>query len=341
MPNEKKPISKVHATLAILVILVVVVGIFEYLYLRASGNPIGFDDIQEVTMQKRAKEAAALTNGCPVADRLVFSASITEELNTSDIYIACLSTGALFNITNNQNANFVPQLSPDGKTVYYYAPRNDNPEFNDWEIWAADITGENQRRLSDNPRADTFPALSPDGTKLAFISNNSEGEWRLHVMNTDGTNEVSLPSFKAFNATFASNNSIVFTQQSDKEQQELFEYDLSSEEVTQLTDDGIQKSAPAVSSDGTYVLFDTKITGSFEVYRMDIDSGDITQLTQTAGDSGTASFSYDGNKVVFSSDRGGSAEIYSMTVNGTNQQPLITGLGLNNARNPSFAAPGN
>lgn len=65
----------------------------------------------------------------------------------------------------------------------------------DPEIWIADTTGENQRRLTSNDRYDTAPAWSPDGTTIAWASQISgKGYSDMWLMNSDGTNQRCLIS---------------------------------------------------------------------------------------------------------------------------------------------------
>lgn len=339
MPEEKQSHPLLTTAVLAVVVIILAIGVFEYFYMRSNGQErVGFDNIRETLLRERARDAAAFAGSCPVEERIVFSASETNDPNQSDIYIACLTTGALYNVTNDQNGNFTPQLSPNGTVVYYYAPRDSSTVVNDWEIWKSDVSGTNRERITDSPRGDTFPTLSPDGTRLAFISQHEDGVWRLHVMDTNGANEVTIPTNNAFNATFYTNDKIVFTQENEAGLQDLFGYNIATQGFSQITHNDVQESAPAVSRDGKYILFNTKETGNFEIYRLDTTNGAVARLTNTAGDSGTPVFSQDGNKIVFVSDRGGTSALYQMTVNGTNQQILIQGLNLQYIRNPSFAS---
>lgn len=341
MPEEHKSIPTVTIALVVLVGLLLIVGVFEYAYLRANDKLPSLGALKESVMKQREQEVSTLASGCPISERLVFSAATTDTLLENDIYIACLATGQLFNITNDRNANFTPQLSPDGETVYYYAPRDTNPDFNDWEIWRSDITGENRVRLSDNPLADTFPALSPDGSTLSFTSKN-DGVWELHLIDTDGSNERVVSSNGAFNSTFDNSSStVVFTQNDNQGLQDIFRYNTVSEKLTQLTQTDAQESAPEVSPDGKYITFDSDVNGNFEVYRMDANGENVTQLTQGTANSGTATFSHDGGKLIFVSNRNGTLELFSMGLGGSNQYPILTEFNLFNFRDPAFAARGN
>lgn len=89
-------------------------------------------------------------------------------------------------------------FSPDGRRIAFVSQR-DEPEGSD--IFVATLNGD---RLEDvrnlTPRAsgsaglDVTPAWSPDGTKIAFASNRDGTDFKLWVMNADGSNSRQLTS---------------------------------------------------------------------------------------------------------------------------------------------------
>ncbi len=56
------------------------------------------------------------------------------------------------------------------------------------EIYVRDIRESQSVRLTDDPALDYNPVFSPNGERIAFWSNRENGEMRLYVMNTDGSN---------------------------------------------------------------------------------------------------------------------------------------------------------
>jgi Tol biopolymer transport system component len=58
-----------------------------------------------------------------------------------------------------------PELSPDGKRIYFSSDRSGN-----WDLWSMSATGGELRQLTTAPGEEDYPVISPDRTTLAFKS---------------------------------------------------------------------------------------------------------------------------------------------------------------------------
>jgi TolB protein len=56
------------------------------------------------------------------------------------------------------------------------------------DVYTIYANGQGVRNLTNNPADDIAPVFSPDGKSIAFTSNREAGQWRIYVMNADGTN---------------------------------------------------------------------------------------------------------------------------------------------------------
>lgn len=83
--------------------------------------------------------------------------------------------------------------SPDGKRIAYsdggYGVKKNK------DIWEMDADGRNKKRLTEDAAHDYDPAYAPDGTKIIFASKRT-GNYELHVMNRDGSEEVRLTNYR-------------------------------------------------------------------------------------------------------------------------------------------------
>ena len=81
---------------------------------------------------------------------------------------------------------------------------------------------------------------------------------------------------------------------------DIFEIDLETTEVRNLTSDAFADYAPAMSPDGSYLVYMARISGNDKLFRLDLASGNKTQLTFGTHDEAAAQF-MDANTLVFPS----------------------------------------
>src|SRR5262245_49179084 len=74
--------------------------------------------------------------------------------------------------------------------IAFVSARDEN-----FEIYAMDADGNNERNLTNKRGNDWAPAWSPDGTQIAFISDR-DGSWDIFLMNADGSNQHNLTMSK-------------------------------------------------------------------------------------------------------------------------------------------------
>jgi dipeptidyl aminopeptidase/acylaminoacyl peptidase len=129
---------------------------------------------------------------------------------------------------------------------------------------------------------------------------------------------------------------------------EIYVMNLNDSSLARLTDDPASDDSPAISPDGTQVVFLTARHDlephfpnyKYEIYVMDIDGGNPRRLTYTEAAEDHPAWSPDGSKILFDADydEDGFFEIYFMNSDGTDVTRLTS-----NAANDQFAdwSPGN
>ena len=89
-----------------------------------------------------------------------------------------------------------PSISPDGKRIAWTSNRADTSQGLtegriNWDIWVADINGQNAQQLTTNVGVDTEPTWSPDGSKIYWVTGTDpffgHGDLDIWRMNPDGS----------------------------------------------------------------------------------------------------------------------------------------------------------
>jgi len=142
-------------------------------------------------------------------------------------------------------------------------------------------TGETAR-LTENS-ADVFPAWSPDGKKIAFASKR-DGNWKIYVMNGDGTQQARLtksPNIDNFPAWSPNGTKIAFERSRLGENGNIWVMSADGSARTQLTNSLHTDTRPAWSSDGTRIVFERyRGLNNPEIYIMSADGTRQINLTR-------------------------------------------------------------
>ena len=125
----------------------------------------------------------------PKNDRVVYSGPA----KGYRLLLTTLSDGKTIELTPNHPESFVPQFTPDGKTVIFVR--------RDGDLYRVDADGKNLKRLTEGNKYVEFrlspkdshgstdgPDISPDGKQIAFIA-LKDGTPNVFVVDIDGGNK--------------------------------------------------------------------------------------------------------------------------------------------------------
>jgi Tol biopolymer transport system component len=165
--------------------------------------------------------------------------------------------------------------------------------------------------------------------KIAFAS-NSDGNFEIYVMNSDGSGQTRLTSNNARDKHprwSPDGTKIAFSSDRDGNY-EIYVMNADGSGQTRLTNNNTEDARPSWSPDGSKIAFNSMRDGNNEVYIMNADGSGQTRLTNNNSGNHRPSWSPDGSKIIFESNRDGNAEIYVMKPDGSGQTRIIN----NNAK---------
>jgi Tol biopolymer transport system component len=197
-----------------------------------------------------------------------------------------------------------------------------------------DIDGNNQKRLIETEFPCFNPIFSPDGKRIAFTSSYLDIWEDIHIINFDGTNHVNLTSSQNISdkdpAFSPDGNMIVFRSYMDTGNNELYLYDLISNEIRRLTfsdqNNLSNYSQAKFTSSGTKIHFAgyysiTLNTLDWEIFTMNIDGSNLINLTNHYNTDANADLSKNDSIFVYTR-REGQFEIGKMYLDGSGKERL-------------------
>jgi len=105
-----------------------------------------------------------------------------------DIFVTDLATGKEANLTNSEQAQVLPNWSPDGKFIVFQGAAPGTPRT---EIYSLDLKTNQISNLTNHPDQDVEPTFSRSGNLIGFVSHR-DGNAEIYVMNVDGSEQTRL-----------------------------------------------------------------------------------------------------------------------------------------------------
>ena len=222
-------------------------------------------------------------------------------------------------------STFSPAIAPSGELIAALTTRYDDLDVvifsaKDGEVvrnLTPGFTTDYQSITIEFLKGKKDLAWSPDGDRVAFFARKGSNQrlFIFHAVTGKKLDEVSVEVAKLASPDFSPDGKRVAFSGNLRGVVDIFELDLESRALRNLTQDKFYDSNPAWSADGKQLLYNRRI-GAHEKLFM-VDTSDPTRKTQLTFDDNhdvQPAFSADGNYVYFSSDYGkdGIFNIYSL-----------------------------
>jgi TolB protein len=178
--------------------------------------------------------------------------------------------------------NQSPAWSGDGTKIAFSSSRT-----GDSEIWAADASGANLRRLTNFVGPDSSPTWNPrTNAQLAWVSGRT-GLPQIYTMDQDGANVQRLTDGGyAISPSWSPNGQFLTFSWNRKYGpgapggQDIYVIDIASKRWLQLTHEAGSNDFPSWAPDNRHIVFERAINGHSQIWTMLSDGTEQRQITQ-------------------------------------------------------------
>jgi TolB protein len=219
----------------------------------------------------------------PDSSRIAYS-SVTSASGWQ-LQMYSLELGRAVTFPHFGGTNVSPAWAPEGSRFAFSSSQSGDPE-----IYVADSSGRNLKRVTYSPGPDVSPSWNPKtGAQIAFVSGRS-GLPQVFTMEADGTNPQRMtdqgyavsPAWSP-NAQFLAFSWMRKYGPGAPGAQDIYIMDIVSRQWVQLTHDGGRNDFPSWSPDGRHIVFQSTRSGSEQLWTMLADGSNPKQLTTSGG----------------------------------------------------------
>jgi TolB protein len=214
----------------------------------------------------------------PDGSRIAFSALTKSEW---DILMYSLDLNRTVSFPRFGGMNLSPAWSGDGMKLAFSSSRTADPE-----IYVADASGANLKRITNSPGPDVSPVWNPKtNAQIAWVSGRT-GLPQIYTMEADGTNiqRMTDQGYAVSPAWSPNGQFLAFAWirkygPGEPGASDIYLMDIASKQWVQLTHDGGRNDFPSWSPDGRHIIFQSNRSGGLQIWTMLADGTKQTQLT--------------------------------------------------------------
>jgi TolB protein len=180
---------------------------------------------------------------------------------TPDIYLRSLTTGREERVTSGPGLALAGSWSPDNR----YLALNQTVDGNS-DIFVYDTKGKRFSRLTNDSGIDVSPSFSPDGKRLVFNSDR-DGSPHLYLVDVQGGAASRLTYEGRYNTApvwSSRDDMIAYVGRAEDRTLSIFTMHVSGSRRQRLSGGGGHDESPSWSPGGRFVMYTTKLGGSWQ-----------------------------------------------------------------------------
>lgn len=224
---------------------------------------------------------------------------------------------------------------------------------NEKEIFVMDWDGANLKQLTHHRTTSQSPAWSRDGAQMAYTSflyhkNRKTRNADLILYDFRTRKRFIMSSQQGINSgpSFHPKTDHVYMRISKKGASDIYKISSDGKSIKKITNGprGAMNVEPAISPDGSKMVYSSDKGGRPMIYLMDLVSGRTKKLTHAGVYNSSPAWSPDGKKITFAGWEKDHFDIFTMDADGSNLKRLTTAKKTNgkmsNNEYPSFSPDG-
>lgn len=199
-------------------------------------------------------------------------------------------------------------------------PKNDRLK----RLAVMDYDGANVAYLTDSNSIVLAPRFSPNGDRILYTGYEL-GFPRITLMDVGSMDRRTLdeqPGTMTFAPRFSPDGGAAVFSLERGGNTDIYAVNLSSGQLTQLTNAPSIETAPSFSPDGSQIVFESDRTGGQQIYVMPAGGGEGTRISGGKGRYGTPVWSPRGDYIAFTKQNEGRFHIGVMRTDGTEERLL-------------------
>ena len=251
--------------------------------------------------------------------------SVPSGQNGGQIYIMNADGTKQTRLTRDNDDNYSPSLSADGRKIVFSSVKVGNSI----DLYSMNADGSSLVQLTRTHAAELTPKYSPDGRKIVYVSNR-ERILQIYVMNADGTGQTRLTSdgISKGSPVFSPDGSkIAFVKDTRDNSRRYLLYIMNADgtQQTRLTEGGYYDAAPVFSHDGKSIYFQSDRSPGGQLFRINVDGTNIQQVTRE-GDNAEPTLSPNDRAIAVTriGAPGSKNNIFAINANGRGEKRLTT-----------------